>query len=116
MENNLNLYYIFYAVAKAKNVLGEFPVSASLQVSANIVKNAKSVTVPNTGGLKGIKAAFCAGLVGDGEAELQALSKVSKAEIAKRQAKIKKPMNVVKNFLFISYICYNFSFCRSVSS
>ena len=74
---------IAYAVAKAKNVLGEFPVSAILQVSANIVKNAKSVTVPNTGGLKGIKAAFCAGLVGDGDAELQALSKVSKAEIAK---------------------------------
>ncbi len=74
---------IAYAVAKAKNVLGENPVSAILQVSANIVKNAKSVTVPNTGGLKGIKAAFCAGLVGDANAELQTLSKVSKKDIAK---------------------------------
>ena len=74
---------IAYAVAKAKKVLGENPVSAVLQVSANIVKNAKSVTVPNTGGLKGIKAAFCAGLVGDASAELQTLSKVSKKDIAK---------------------------------
>lgn len=74
---------IAYAVAKAKNVLGENPVSAILHVSANIVKNAKSVTVPNTGGLKGIKAAFCAGLVGDANAELQTLSKVSKKDIAK---------------------------------
>ncbi len=74
---------IAYAVARAKNVLGENPLSAVLQVSANIVKNAKSVTVPNTGGLKGIKAAFCAGLVGDANAELQTLSKVSKKDIAK---------------------------------
>ena len=74
---------IAYAVAKAKKVLGENPVSAVLHVSANIVKNAKSVTVPNTGGLKGIKAAFCAGLVGDANAELQTLSKVSKKDIAK---------------------------------
>lgn len=74
---------IAYAVAKAKKVLGENPVSAILHVSANIVKNAKSVTVPNTGGLKGIKAAFCAGLVGDANAELQTLSKVSKNDIAK---------------------------------
>ena len=74
---------IAYAVAKAKKVLDENPVSAILHVSANIVKNAKSVTVPNTGGLKGIKAAFCAGLVGDANAELQTLSKVSKKDIAK---------------------------------
>ena len=73
---------IAFAVARAKSVLGEEPLSAVLEVSANIVKNAKSVTVPNTGGLKGIKAAFCAGLVGDANAELQTLSKVSEKEIA----------------------------------
>ena len=72
---------IAFAVARAKSVLGEEPISAILEVSANIVKNAKSVTVPNTGGLKGIKAAFCAGLVGDANAELQTLSKVSEKEI-----------------------------------
>lgn len=73
---------IAFAVAKTKSLLGENPTHAKLEVSANIIKNAKSVTVPNTGGMKGIKTAFCAGLVGDAEAKLQTLSKVSKEEIA----------------------------------
>ncbi len=72
---------IAFAVAKTKKLLGEEPVRAKLEVSANIIKNAKSVTVPNTGGMKGIKAAFCAGLVGDADAKLQALSKISKNDI-----------------------------------
>lgn len=76
---------IAYAVAKAKAVLGEEPINAKLQVSANIVKNAKSVTVPNTGGMKGIKPAFCAGLLGDANAELQTLCHFSKKEIEKVQ-------------------------------
>ena len=53
---------IAYATALAKSVLGEFPLSGALEVSANIVKNAKSVTVPQTGGLRGLSAAFAAGL------------------------------------------------------
>ena len=72
---------IAFAVAKTKKLLDEEPVRAKLEVSANIIKNAKSVTVPNTGGMKGIKAAFCAGLVGDADAKLQALSKISKNDI-----------------------------------
>ena len=72
---------IAYAVAKTKNVLGEAPKKGVLEVSANIIKNAKSVTVPNTGGMKGIKTAFCAGLVGDADAELQTLSKVNESQI-----------------------------------
>ena len=72
---------IAYAVAKTKNVLGETPKKGVLEVSANIIKNAKSVTVPNTGGMKGIKTAFCAGLVGDADAELQTLSKVNESQI-----------------------------------
>ena len=54
---------IAYAVAKTRDLLGENAVLGKLEISANIVKNAKSVTVPNTGGMKGIKPAFCAGLV-----------------------------------------------------
>ena len=72
---------IAYAVAKTKSLLNEKPVRGILEVSANIVKNAKSVTVPNTGGMKGIKTAFCAGLVGDADAKLQTLSKVSEEQI-----------------------------------
>lgn len=73
---------IAYATAKAKEALGEQAVSAELFVSGNIVKNAKSVTVPHTGGLRGIKAAFAAGLVaGDAEKELEVISAVKEEEL-----------------------------------
>ena len=73
---------IAYAAAKARAVLGEEPISAKVSVSGNIVKNAKSVTVPHTGGMRGIKSAFIAGLVaGDADAELEVISKVSPEQI-----------------------------------
>ena len=79
---------IAYAAAKARAVLGEMPVSAKVSVSGNIVKNAKSVAVPHTGGMRGIKSAFIAGLVaGDADAELEVISKVSPEQIeAMKQA------------------------------
>ena len=78
---------IAYASAKAREVLGEFPKSAKLEVSGNIVKNAKSVVVPHTGGLRGIASAFAAGLVaGEAQAELEVLAKVD----GEKQAEIKK--------------------------
>ncbi|QJW48272.1 serine dehydratase subunit alpha family protein [bacterium BFN5] len=55
---------IAYAAAKAREILGCFPESAILECSGNIVKNAKSVAVPYTGGLMGIRASMLAGLVG----------------------------------------------------
>ena len=73
---------IAYATAKAKAVLGEEPISATVSVSGNIIKNAKSVTVPHTGGLRGIKSAFAAGLVaGNADAELEVIASVSQAQI-----------------------------------
>ena len=73
---------IAYAAAKARAVLDDAPISATVEVSGNIVKNAKSVTVPHTGGMRGIRAAFIAGLVaGDANAELQVISKVTNAQI-----------------------------------
>ena len=59
---------IAYCAAKARDVLGCMPDSVTLYVSGNIVKNVKSVIVPNTNGLKGIEAAAAAGIVG-GKAE-----------------------------------------------
>lgn len=71
-----------YAAAKARSVLNDTPISAKVEVSGNIVKNAKSVTVPHTGGMRGIKSAFIAGLVaGDANAELEVISKVSNQQI-----------------------------------
>ncbi|MBE7080235.1 MAG: serine dehydratase subunit alpha family protein [Clostridiales bacterium] len=74
---------IAYATAKARSILGDTPVSAKVEVSGNIVKNAKSVTVPHTGGMRGIKSAFIAGLVaGDAETELEVISKVTPDQIS----------------------------------
>ncbi len=74
---------IAYATAKAKQVLGEEPVSALVEVSGNIVKNAKSVTVPHTQGQRGIKAAFAAGLVaGNADAVLEVIAHVSDEQVA----------------------------------
>ena len=84
-----------YAAAKAKETLGLIPEKCTLHVCGNIIKNVKSVIVPNTGGLKGIKAAFCAGLVGDANAELQTLSKVSKKDIAKISNKLNALSNTI---------------------
>ena len=73
---------IAYAAAKARQVLAETPLQAKVEVSGNIVKNAKSVTVPHTGGLRGIRSAFVAGLVaGNADAQLEVLSSVSEQEI-----------------------------------
>ena len=73
---------IAYATAKARAILGETPLSAKVAVSGNIVKNAKSVTVPHTGGMRGIKSAFAAGLVaGDADAELEVIAHVSDSQI-----------------------------------
>ncbi len=48
---------IAYACARVRDELGDLPDRAVLKVSGNIIKNVKSVVVPNTGGKKGIPAA-----------------------------------------------------------
>ena len=75
-----------YGAAVARRKLGCLPDTVSVQVSGNLVKNVKSVIVPNTGGLKGIPAAVTAGLVaGDPDRVLEVISVVTeeqKAEMA----------------------------------
>ena len=46
-----------YAGAKARELLGTLPQKIQVLVSGNIIKNVKSVIVPNTGRLQGIAAA-----------------------------------------------------------
>lgn len=68
---------IAYCAARMRDILGTVPEHIKIEVSGNIVKNVKSVVVPNTGGLKGIKAAAAAGIVaGDAEMALQVISSV----------------------------------------
>lgn len=67
-----------YCAAKLKQVLNAVPDKIRAEVSGNILKNVKSVIVPNTGGLKGTKAAISAGIVaGEAELELQVISSAS---------------------------------------
>ncbi len=67
-----------YAAARARQVLGTVPEKIRLFVSGNIIKNVKSVVVPNTGGLHGMAAAISAGIMaGDADRELQVISHVA---------------------------------------
>ena len=57
-----------YGAAKAREVLGTMPDKVVIGASGSIIKNVKSVIVPNTDHLKGIPAAATAGIVA-GKAE-----------------------------------------------
>lgn len=71
-----------YAAAKAREVLGRMPEKVLIQASGSIIKNVKSVIVPNTNHLKGIPAAATAGIVaGIASKELEVISEVSDAQI-----------------------------------
>ena len=73
---------IALAAAKARDALGRIPERCQAEVSGNIIKNVKAVTVPNTGGLKGIEASVAAGAVaGRADLELEVLSQVTPQEI-----------------------------------
>lgn len=73
---------IAYCAAKLRETLGSAPETVLAEVSGNILKNVKSVVVPNTGGMKGVNAAVAAGVIaGRQDAELQVISNVSEAEL-----------------------------------
>lgn len=70
-----------YGAAKARELLGTIPERVIVEVSANIIKNVKSVVVPNTDGLKGIEAAVAAGIIaGQASQILEVIANVSETE------------------------------------
>lgn len=72
-----------YGAAKAREVLGAFPERVVIEASGSIIKNVKSVIVPNTDHLKGIPAAATAGIVaGKAEKKLECIASVTEEEIA----------------------------------
>ena len=87
---------VAYAAAEARRLLGCLPERCRLTVSGNIIKNVKSVVVPNTDGMRGLEGAAAAGIIaGRAEAKLQVLSEVSdrqKAEI--KEYLSKSPISV----------------------
>ena len=69
---------VAYGAAKVRELLGKVPEKIIVHVSGNIVKNVKSVIVPNTGGLKGIEASVAVGVIaGDAGKMLEVISQVS---------------------------------------
>ncbi len=64
-----------------REVLGCLPDRVCIGASGSIIKNVKSVIVPNTNHLKGIPAAAAAGIVaGNAEKELEVISEVTEEE------------------------------------
>jgi L-cysteine desulfidase len=64
--------------AKAKQVLDMTPDRLDIHVSGNIIKNVKSVVVPKSGGMVGIKVAATMGAIaGDPNKDLLVISKIT---------------------------------------
>ncbi len=77
---------IAYAAALARKVLGEDVVSVDVYASGNIIKNVKSVVVPNTNGKKGILVAAAIGICGgNSDKELEVIANVKKEDILKME-------------------------------
>lgn len=103
---------IAYGASLCARVLGEKTESVKALMSGNIIKNVKSVVVPNTGGLKGIEASIAAGIVaGNADLKLEVISHVSdeqKMEITdflKNHSIEVKPATNKEN-LYIEITCY----------
>ena len=95
---------IAIAGAIAREHLGCLPERVEIEVSGNIIKNVKSVIVPNTGGLRGIEVAAAAGIVaGDAAKELKVISEVSTEAVA-----------VIHKFLESTPITVNFSDSKKI--
>lgn len=76
-----------YAAAKAREVLGQLPDKVKIEASGSIIKNVKSVIVPNTDHLKGIPAAATAGIIaGKAEKVLEVIAEVSPAQITQMKS------------------------------
>lgn len=77
---------IALAAATAREALHELPARIEIYVSNNIIKNVKSVVVPNTGGQKGIAAAVAIGTVaGEAQRMLEVISNVTNQNIVEMQ-------------------------------
>lgn len=73
-----------YCASKARDILQAKPKRCLVEVSGNIIKNVKSVIVPNTNGLKGIEAAVAAGIVaGDANKVLEVIASIKEQDIFK---------------------------------
>ena len=82
---------IAYAGAHARALLGEIPDRVCIKSSGNIIKNVKSVTVPNSGNMKGIPAAAAIGIIGGNpDKGLEVLADITESDIASTKEFLEK--------------------------
>lgn len=75
---------VAYCAARAREILGELPDKIVIQASGSIIKNVKSVIVPNTGRLKGLPASAAAGVIaGDSKKELECIAGATEEDAKK---------------------------------
>ena len=79
-----------YAAAVAARYMDGLPDKVLVEASGSIIKNVKSVIVPNTNHMKGIPVAAAAGIVaGNPDKELEVLADVTPEQIAQMQEFLK---------------------------
>lgn len=85
-----------YAAAKAREVLNTIPDRVEILASGNIIKNVKSVIVPNTNGMKGMKASVAIGIIGGNpDKELEVIANVTAEQKQETQKFLDKvPMTI----------------------
>lgn len=82
---------IAYASSKARSLMKDDPTLIKVEISGNILKNVKSVVVPNTGGMRGIEPSIAAGILfGESSKELEVISNASMEKINKINSFLKK--------------------------
>ncbi|MEG0276955.1 MAG: L-serine ammonia-lyase, iron-sulfur-dependent, subunit alpha [Coprobacillus sp.] len=88
---------IAYCARKCYEILADEITKIDIYVSGNIIKNVKSVIVPNTDGLKGIEASVTAGIVaGDSSKVLEVISEVNSIQKTEMRAFMNRiPMKVI---------------------
>lgn len=90
-----------YCAAAAWQAAGggapELAVQVEVTVSGNIIKNVKSVIVPNTGGLRGIETAVAAGLVsGQPDRKLEVLAALEPSQQVQIRSLLRR--NIIRVF------------------
>ncbi|MGB6129358.1 MAG: L-serine ammonia-lyase, iron-sulfur-dependent, subunit alpha [Psychrilyobacter sp.] len=104
---------IAYVGAKAVEILGKLPTKLDIYVSGNMIKNVKSVNVPNSGGMAGIEVSAAMGAIaGDADAELMVISSVTPEQLKNVKNFIKnKEINIIHEKtdvkLYVKVVAYN---------
>jgi len=110
---------IAYAGAHARALLGEIPDRVCIKSSGNIIKNVKSVTVPNSGNMKGIPAAAAIGIIGGNpDKGLEVLADITEADIARTKeflAKIPCKVSLLDTVASLHFIVEVFAGADSAS-